>query len=84
VAPEEKTGNCPARVKYSFLTINRNDIKKLLIRPNLACRRVPGSVCSLPVCVNVPPVGRGITNPCFADGANDWDSPIGGHVFGTV
>jgi hypothetical protein len=71
-----------ARSKYSFLTINRNDIKKL---PNLACRHV---VCVMSLCalmlVLLPPVGHGITSPCFADGANDWASPIGGHVSGTV
>jgi hypothetical protein len=41
-----------ARSKYSFLNINRNDLIKPLIRPNLAFRRVPGCVCSVPVCVN--------------------------------
>jgi hypothetical protein len=30
MAPEEKTGNCPYQSKIKvFLTINRNDIKKI-------------------------------------------------------
>jgi hypothetical protein len=34
--------------------------------------------------VLLPPVGGGITSPCFADEANDWASPMGGHVSGAV
>jgi hypothetical protein len=45
-----------ARSKYSFLTINR--FKRSLIRPNLACKRIPGSVC--PVCVNASFIASGL------------------------
>jgi hypothetical protein len=34
--------------------------------------------------VLLPPVGRGVRSPCFADGANDWASAMGGHVSGTM
>jgi hypothetical protein len=37
----------------------RSPFKKMLIRPNLACRRVPGSVCSIPVCVNTGFIASG-------------------------
>ena len=40
-----------ARSKHSFLTINCNNEKRL-IRPNQACGRVPGTVCSVCVCIN--------------------------------
>jgi hypothetical protein len=59
----------------------------MLISPNLACRRVPGSVCSVRVCVSaflLSSVGRGITSPCFAYAANDQASAMGGRVSGLV
>jgi hypothetical protein len=34
--------------------------------------------------VLLTPVGRGITSLCFAAGANNWASAMGGHVSGTV
>jgi hypothetical protein len=37
-------------------------------------------VCAVSLCALVQvllgPVGRGNMSPCFADGANDWDSAI--------
>jgi hypothetical protein len=45
------------------------------------------AVCAVSLCALVllllPPGGCGITSPCFADGANDWASAMGGHVSGT-
>jgi hypothetical protein len=69
-----------ARSKCSFLTSNRNDFKK--IATNIACRRQCVQ-CALTL-VLLPPFVRGITSPCFADGAHDWTSEMSGHVFGTV
>ena len=44
-----------ARSKHSSLTATNK-----LIRPNLACRRVPGTVCSVCVCVLLLPIGCGL------------------------
>ena len=44
-----------AKSKHSSLTAT-----KKLIRPNLACRRVPDTVCSVCVCILLLPIGRGV------------------------
>ena len=44
-----------ARSKHSSLTAT-----KKLIRPDLPCRRIPGTVCSVCVCVLLLPIGRGL------------------------
>ena len=51
-----KTTMVIAHIKVFFLNCN----EQKLIRPNLACRRVPGTVCSVCVCVLLLPIGRGL------------------------
>ena len=61
--------------------------KKKLIRPNLACGCVPGTVYSVCMCswcalmqVLLLPVGRGFMGQCLDIGAHDQDLVIGGRV----
>jgi hypothetical protein len=48
-------------------TINHNDLKETLTKPNLA---VTPAVCAVSLCalilVLLPPLGRGISSRCFA------------------
>jgi hypothetical protein len=66
VAPEENIGNCPhqSKIKAFFLNI-------MILKKNMLVD-VSQAVCAASLCalmqVLLPPVGRGITNPCFGDG----------------
>jgi hypothetical protein len=66
-----------ARSKYYFLTINRNNLKNT--NNSKADLSLPPAVCAVSLSAFLlPPVGRCITSPCFADGANGWSSAMGG------
>jgi hypothetical protein len=62
--------------------------QKTLIRPNLACRRFPGCVCSVPVCVNAGFIASSwaccIACPCFTNGSKDRTPAMGGRIPGSV
>ena len=72
-----------ARSKHSFLTINRNDLKKSLLGliKHVGVFLALCGVCACAVMqVILLPIGRGFTGQCLDIGAWDLASAIGGRV----
>jgi hypothetical protein len=82
--PLKKRPVIAQRSKYSFFTINSNALtKRLIFLVDVSPAVFAVSLCAL-IQFLLPLVGRGITSPCFADGANHLASAMGRHVSGMV
>ena len=73
-----------ARSKHSFLTINRNDLKKEALLGLIKHVGVFLALCGVCACVLMQvlllPIGRGFTGQCLDIGAWDLALAIGGRV----